>query len=200
MSDDYKDYIKKQINDIAREIKRIRNLSPGSETHNSEYHLLKDLLELQTLIQKTYPDKKLIPKILTIEEVNKQYQYSQGYYINQTIRKIAAALNILLEVDEKPISQSPTIHLSQNQILTNVSMQNFEQLHSNVNLLQMEQNTKDEIRKLIREFEKTVEDEPQNPKKWREILGKISNLSIDAGILVYRFAKDSRILDSLLSG
>jgi len=159
-----------------------------------------DLLELQQLIQTTYPDKELIPKILTIEEVNKQYEYSQDYYINQTIRKIASVLNISLEVDEKPVSQAPIIQLSQNQILTNISMQNFEQLLSNVNLLQMEQNTKDEIRKLICEFEKTVKDEPQNPKKWREILGKISNLSIDAGILVYRFANDSGILGSLLSG
>lgn len=83
---------------------------------------------------------------------------------------------------------------------SNISIQNFDQLISNINQLQMEQNIRTEINELVKQFKEEAEKETKNPSKLRQILGKISGKSADAGIMVFRFAIESGLLEHLLSG
>jgi len=70
-------------------------------------------------------------------------------------------------------------------------------LIENVNLLPLSPPTKDEIIKLVKEFEEESEGRKE-PTKLRNILFKVSGLSMDAGSFLLKHANEIGVLKDVL--
>ena len=88
------DFVKRRLNSLMSEIMEGPKGVGNTDPRNLEYRTLQRLIELHEQINPMFPNNKFLPKPKTIEEVNKDYQYAQGYYVKTTIREIADALHI----------------------------------------------------------------------------------------------------------
>lgn len=194
-STDNLDFVKNRLNSIMNEIMEGIKGAGTTQSHNVESYSLKRFTELHKQIKELFPDNQFLPNPKTLEEIYKEYQYGEGYYLKSTIREIADALGIVLEFDRKPQS-GPIVAQYQSQSTVQVNLQNLNNVIECINNLQLEWEKKETIVKLTREFEEAEKE--NNPVKLRSILKKVGELSPKAAAFLVEHAAELKILSQLL--
>ncbi|MDH3794238.1 MAG: hypothetical protein OER78_04065 [Nitrosopumilus sp.] len=189
------DWEERKLNSFMKRIQECKEFVRGAET-NFDHHITIDFIELHKKIKEKHSDNESIPDVLTIEEIQKKYQYARLYYVYSTIQDIADALGITLK-NNKQQETTPTIAQYQTNVMTQTNVQTLSNLIENVNNLQIEQNQKDEIVKLVNEFEEEAQTS-KNPDKLKNILKKVANISAKAGAFLFEHAKELGLLSLLL--
>jgi len=194
-SGDPLDWEKRKLNSFMKRIQEGKEYVRGAET-NFDYHITIDFIELHKKIKEKHSDNESIPDVLTIEEIQQKYEYARPYYVYSTIQDISDALGITLE-NNKQQESTPTIAQYQTNVMTQTNVLTLSNLIENVNNLQIEPNQKDEIIKLVNEFEKEAQTS-KNPNKLKDILKKVANISTKAGAFLFEHAKELGLLSLLL--
>src|SRR3989344_8978242 len=198
MAEDFNkiDYVERRLNSLLNNILEGTKGVGNTQSHNVEHYSTKEFIELHKKIKEMFPENNFLPNPMTIEEINKEYQYGQGYYVKTKIREIAAALGITLEVDKRSNS-APIMAQYQTQSLTQLNLQNVNNVIECVNSLQLEWEKKEEIVKLVREFDEASKKKEEN--KLKSIFKKIAEISPQAAGFILQYAKELG-LTSLLFG
>jgi len=189
-------WVEASLNSMLKELQEGPKFIHGDES-NPAFYITKRFVELHKQIKEKFSDKNLIPPVLGLEEINKNYQYAKLYYVFTTINQIADALEIKLkDKNQKELGQ--IIAQYQNLQVTQINVQTIENVIENINKLDIDFNTKTEIVKLVKEFDKEAKG-TKDPQKLKDILLKVGKLSAKAGAYLFEHAEELGLL-SLLMG
>jgi len=167
-------YVRKRLNSFMNNIMEETKGVGNTAKHNLDYYGLKQFVEFHQKVNELFPDRELVPKAKTIEEINKDYQYAQGFYLKTAIREIADALGITLDFDEAR-EDSPTMTQYQNQSSTQINLQSMSNVIECINSLQIGWEKKENLVKLTKEFEENLEKKDSGNLK--SILKKVAEIS-----------------------
>lgn len=121
----------------------------------------------------------------------------RGYmqYIKSNIRKLSDLLDIQLDDDD---NLKPTFNITQNQNVTQVNSQVFENMISNINKLDIQIDTKKEILELVNNFkDESTKDHPDTGKL-KELFKKIGNKSKEAAAMLSYWATITGTMDQII--
>ena len=189
------DLVTRRLNSFMNEIMEGTKGVGDTQSHNVEYYGLKRFLEFYKQVKEMFPENDLLPTPLSMEEINKKYQYGSGFYLKATIREIADALGITLKYDKKSES-GPIMAQYQNQNVSQINFQNIDNVIECVNNLQIELNKKEEIINLVREFDQAAE--KKDSSKLKSILKKVAELSPKAATFLLEHASELGLMSLLL--
>lgn len=116
--------------------------------------------------------------------------------IKTRIREIADNLSVDLAVDK--VNVSPNTIINQIQSVSQTNIQTLRNLIDVINTLSIPNSDKEKIIQLVTEFENEVKNEKRSDKL-RDILYKVSELSIDAASFLLKHASELGVLKNLLS-
>ena len=168
------EYVRRRLNSFMNVIMEGTKGVGSTNEYNVEYYGLKQFIEFHKKINELFPDNELLPKVKTIEEIVKDYQYAQGFYLKTIIREIADVLDITLDFD-KTHADSPMMAQYQNQSSTQINLQTMNNVIECINSLQIEWEKKEELVKVTKEFEENLK--KKDSSKLKSILTKVAEIS-----------------------
>ncbi len=126
------------------------------------------------------------------KEFNEMSDERREHYIENTLQRIAIGFDVTLDADKPPSTTQLIVNVSQ------VNVQNLNNLVEVVNSLAISNEDKENITKLVQEFDEEVKS-GKNKEKLRNILYQVAELSIDAASFLLKHAHSMGVLHHLLS-
>lgn len=193
-------FIIRRLNSIMKDIKE----AESEENSSIRQHLIKSIWgkfeDLVKLIQETFPNNEFIPE--SIESyaniVYHSTEHGAGQYIKSTLREIADALEIKLDEYKETTVPSTIVMVDQNQNVTQISSQTFDNLISNINQVKMTQEEKEEAVRLIKEFESEAKKAQSDNDKLRRIFDQVASISKDVGLMLFQYVLSQGLLDKII--
>jgi len=192
-SNDNIDFVRRRLNSFMNEIMEGTEGSCNTQLHNVQFIGLNRFIDFHKQIKELFPENSLIPQPLSMEEITEKFQYGHGYYFKSIIREIADSLDITLEHDKK--SESTPL-MTQVQNVAQINLQNTNNVIECINNLQLEWDKKEEIVKLIKEFDKAAVE--KNTGKLKSILKQVLEISPKAATFLFEHAAELKVIVNML--
>ena len=193
MNEDYKltrERVSRRIKSLYMQISEIDMEHSDFGTPGRLEVIHGELNELLSEIQGT-------PEIPPIRQLDIESYTSRSYQqLKADILKLVAIFNVEISTN---VSSAQNQQINVHVIQSNV--QNSENRNEVINNLNISNIKKEEIKKLFAQLEQTAKnnslDEKTQNSQLRMILGKIVNLSLDAGIMGLRWANENGLIDKI---
>lgn len=185
-------WVKRRLDSVISELENGPKYI-GGNAGNIPHYTTERSLEILNDIKQKFPEA--IPKILTRKEITEKYQYAPSFYIYSTVREIADALNIDLNVDQKT-QAGPIMAQYQNQTSTQINLQTMDNVIECINSLKLEWTKKEELVNLTKEFEEATK--KKDSGKLKTILKKVAGISPKVAGFLLEHASELGLLALLL--
>ena len=185
------------LNSLYRDVAEGEKYEGYGLQHSAEV-ICDELIELKEYAEKTLPDVDL--STLNIRNSSGAFG-DRGFmqHVKTKIRKMANMLEIDFELDQNIEQPKTVLNLIQNQNVTQVNSQVFENVISNINKLDLDVDIKKEILEDVNNFKnESINDNPDT-NKLKKLFRSIWDKSKEAAAMLSYWATISGVMN-LLTG